>query len=47
MGLPGLTITTGKHGSAPLGVQLIADQFREDLLLQAGEDLAPHPIPAL
>ena len=47
MGLPGLTITTGTQGSAPLGVQLIADQFREDLLLQAGETLAPHPIPAL
>lgn len=47
MGLPGLTVATGKHGTAPLGVQLIADQFREDLVLQAGEVLAPHPIPAL
>lgn len=47
MGLPGLTVTTGKHGPAPLGVQLIADQFREDLLLEAGEVLAPHPISAL
>lgn len=47
MGLPGLAITTGTHGSAPVGVQLVADQFREDLLLAAGEHLAPRPIPAL
>lgn len=47
MGLPGLAVTTGRSGTAPLGVQLVADQFREDLLLQAGQILAPHPIPAL
>lgn len=47
MGLPGLTVTTDKHGAAPVGVQLVADQFREDLLLAAGEHLAPHPIPAV
>lgn len=44
MGLPGLTVTTGKVGRSPVGVQLIADQFREDLLLAAGELLAPDPI---
>lgn len=47
MGLPGLTVTTGRQGRAPVGVQLVADQFREDLLLAAGEVLAPAPIPAL
>lgn len=47
MGLPGIAVTTGKHGNAPLGVQLVADQFREDLLLDAAEVLAPLPIPAL
>lgn len=47
MGLPGLTVTTGKVGRSPVGVQLIADQFREDLLLAAGEVLAPAPIAAL
>lgn len=47
MGLPGLTITTGKQGRTPVGVQLVADQFREDLLLEAGEILAPDPIPML
>ena len=47
MGLPGLTVTTGKVGRSPVGVQLIADQFREDLLFAAGEVLAPAPIAAL
>ena len=47
MGLPGLTVSTGKVGRSPVGVQLIADQFREDLLLAAGEVLAPAPIAAL
>lgn len=47
MGLPGLTITTGKQGRTPVGVQLVADQFREDLLLEAGEILAPDSIPVL
>lgn len=47
MGLPGLTISTGKQGRTPVGVQLVADQFREDLLLEAGEILAPDPIPVL
>jgi len=41
MGLPGLTVTTGTvdgpHGPTPVGVQLVANQFREDLLLDAGE----------
>ncbi len=43
MGLPGLTVTTGTvqgdHGPSPIGVQLVANQFREDLLLDAGEAL--------
>ena len=47
MGLPGLTVTTGFHGRAPIGVQLVADQFREDLLLAAGEVLAPAPLPVV
>lgn len=44
MGLPGLTVTTGLLESKPVGVQLVADQFREDLLLDAGEILAPNPV---
>ncbi len=37
MGLPGLTVTTGSVGTTPVGVQLVADQFREDLLLDLGQ----------
>lgn len=37
MGLPGLTVTTGAIGTTPVGVQLVADQFREDLLLDLGQ----------
>jgi amidase len=44
MGLPGLTVTTGNSGSSPVGVQLVADQFREDILLDAGEVLSPVPV---
>jgi amidase len=40
MGLPGLAVATGKAGSAPVGVQLVAGRFREDLLLAAGEAIA-------
>jgi amidase len=37
MGLPGLTVTTGFVGTTPVGVQLIASRYREDLCLLAGE----------
>jgi amidase len=36
MGLPGLTVATGAVGRTPVGVQLIAGRYREDLLLDAG-----------
>ena len=37
MGLPGLTVATGQtKAGAPLGVQLIAGRYREDVLLDAG-----------
>ena len=37
MGLPCLTVTTGRVGNSTVGVQLIASHFREDLLLDIGE----------
>lgn len=44
MGLPGLTVTTGRVegplGPTPVGVQIAADLFREDLLLDAGAAIA-------
>lgn len=41
VGLPGLVVSTGTtrgpHGPTPVGVQLLADRFREDLVLDAAE----------
>ena len=36
LGLPGLAVATGVEDGAPMGVQLVAGRFREDLLLAAG-----------
>lgn len=44
LGLPGLAVPTGLAEGLPSGVQLVADRFREDLLLRAGEAIeAVHP----
>lgn len=44
MSLPGLSVATGKICTAPIGVQLISQRFREDLLLAAGAIIeAAHP----
>ena len=40
MGLPGLAVATGFVGKCPVGVQLVAGRYREDLLLAAGEAIA-------
>jgi len=37
MGLPGLAVSTGLVGGTPVGVQLVAGRYREDLLLAAAE----------
>lgn len=49
LGLPALSVCTGMHGSSPLGVQLVAARFREDICLAAGEAIeqggvAPSPV---
>ena len=46
MSLPGLAVTTGMHGTAPVGVQLVADSFREDVLLDAAETIEAAGVPA-
>lgn len=38
-GLPALTVTTGMLGRTPVGVQLVAPRFREDVCLDAGADI--------
>ncbi len=37
LGLPGLSVPTGRCDGLPAGVQLVANKFREDRLLAAGE----------
>src|ERR1700751_705161 len=39
MGLPGLTVSTSLVGRIPVGVQVVAGRFREDLFLSAGEGI--------
>jgi len=45
MGLPGLTVSTGMVGQIPIGVQLVAARFREDLCLLAGEAIEAGGVP--
>jgi amidase len=37
LGLPGLAVPTGTVEGAPMGVQLVASRYREDLCFAAGE----------
>ena len=49
MGLPGLVVSTGMEGTAPVGVQLIGQRYREDLMLEAAEAIeagGTPPMPA-
>jgi amidase len=46
MGLPGLAVTTGLSGRVPVGVQLLAGRYREDLLLAAGAAIEAAGVPA-
>jgi amidase len=44
LGLPGLAIPTGQVEGVPVGVQLVASRFREDICLGAAEVIeARHP----
>jgi len=47
MGLPGLTVSTGMVGKVPVGVQVVAGRFREDLCLLAGEAIEAGGVPPL
>lgn len=46
LGVPGLTVSTGMAGSAPVGVQLVAGRFDEARLLEAGEIIEAAGAPA-
>jgi len=45
IGLPGLTVSTGMAGDAPVGVQVVAARYREDLCLLAGEAIEAGGVP--
>ncbi len=40
LGVPAMTVTTGIADGMPIGVQLVAARYREDLLFEAGEAIA-------
>jgi amidase len=46
MGLPGLTVSTGLAGRVPVGVQIVAGRYREDLCLLAGEAIEAGGTPS-
>ncbi|MCS6891334.1 MAG: amidase family protein [Rhodovarius sp.] len=45
MGLPGLAVATGMVGRTPVGVQLLAGRYREDLLFAAAADIEAGGVP--
>ena len=45
MGLPGLTVSTKLLGSIPVGVQIVAGHFREDLCFLAGKAIEARGTP--
>lgn len=45
LGLPGLAVPIGMDGDLPMGVQLAAARWREDLLLEAAEVIEAHQGP--
>jgi amidase len=44
-GLPGLVVSTGLVGRSPVGVQIVAQRFREDMALLAGEAIEAGGVP--
>ncbi len=45
VGLPCLTVATGLAGTAPVGVQIVAARYREDLCLRAGAAIEAGGVP--
>jgi amidase len=45
LGLPALTVSTGLVGQSPVGVQIVAGRYREDLCLRAGEAIEARGTP--
>lgn len=45
LGLPALAVSTGLVGQTPVGVQIVANRYREDLCLYAGEAIEARGTP--
>ncbi|WP_375466420.1 amidase family protein, partial [uncultured Methylobacterium sp.] len=45
VGVPALTVATGLSGTSPVGVQVVAARFREDLCLTAGAAIEAGGVP--
>jgi amidase len=45
LGLPGLAVSTNLIGSVPVGVQILASHYREDLCLLAGKAIEARGTP--
>jgi Asp-tRNAAsn/Glu-tRNAGln amidotransferase A subunit and related amidases len=45
LGLPALAVSTGLVGKTPVGVQILARRYREDLCLRAGEAIEARGTP--
>lgn len=45
IGVPCLTVSTGLVGATPVGVQIVAGRYREDLCLRAGEAIEAGGVP--
>ena len=45
LGLPALTVSTGLVGQSPVGAQIVASRYREDLCLCAGEAIEARGTP--
>jgi amidase len=45
LAVPALTVSTGMVGTSPVGVQIVANRYREDLCLLAGEAIERQGVP--
>jgi len=45
MGVPAIAVNTGMADNNPVGVQLVASQYREDILFDAARDIERHVVP--
>lgn len=47
IGLPAMVVSTGLAGRTPVGVQIVAARYREDLCLAAGEAIEARGVPPM